>query len=148
MPSSAQASFPYIFSVSKFLQVLFTFCKVDALSLSISNIQKHLYMSCLTTSFFVQPGPFDLVGTIVYEIDQHPYQNTFYNGTIEVVEPGVLFSMESAFLFTLGTALLVLLGLWINGQIQNLKVTQWFLFFKNNSIYRVSIICILLIICT
>ena len=82
-----KASFPYIFSVSKFLQ----------------------------------PGPFDLVGTIVYEMDQHPYQNTFYNGTIEVVEPGVLFSMEFAFLFTLGTALLVLLGLWINGQIQNLK---------------------------
>jgi hypothetical protein len=46
-----KASFPYIFSVSKFLQ----------------------------------PGPFDLVGTIVYEMDQHPYQNTFYNGTIEVV---------------------------------------------------------------
>ncbi|CAL5190057.1 unnamed protein product [Lathyrus oleraceus] len=76
VPSSAQASFPYIFSVSKFLQ----------------------------------PGPFDLVGTFVYEMDQHPYQNTFYNGTIEVVEPGVLFSMEFAFLFTLGTALLVLLG--------------------------------------
>ncbi|CAI8615173.1 unnamed protein product [Vicia faba] len=87
VPSSAQATFPYIFSVSKFLQ----------------------------------PGPFDLVGTIIYEIDQHPYQNTFYNGTIEVVEPGVLFSMESVFLFTLGTALLVLLGLWINGQIQNYK---------------------------
>ncbi|KAI5426709.1 hypothetical protein KIW84_032224 [Lathyrus oleraceus] len=51
VPSSAQDSFPYIFSVSKFLQ----------------------------------PGPFDLVGTIVYEMDQHPYQNTFYNGTIEVV---------------------------------------------------------------
>ncbi|KAI5433904.1 hypothetical protein KIW84_020947 [Lathyrus oleraceus] len=82
-----KASFPYIFSVSKFLQ----------------------------------PGPFDLVGTIVYEMDQHPYQNTFFNGAIEVVEPGVLFSMEFALLFTLGTALLVLLGLWINGQIQNLK---------------------------
>ncbi|XP_004500743.1 translocon-associated protein subunit alpha [Cicer arietinum] len=87
VPSSAQAAFAYIFSVSKFLQ----------------------------------PGPFDLVGTIVYEIDQHPYQNTFYNGTIEVVEPGVLLSMESVFLFTLGIALLVLLGLWVNGQIQNLS---------------------------
>lgn len=77
----------------------------------------------------MQPGPFDLVGTIVYEIDQHPYQNTFYNGTIEVVEPGVLFSMESVFLFTLGIALLILLGLWINGQIQNLsKVMQCFIF--------------------
>ncbi|KAK2392922.1 hypothetical protein P8452_29729 [Trifolium repens] len=87
VPSSVQATFPYIFTVSKFLQ----------------------------------PGPFDLVGTIVYEIDQHPYQNTFYNGTIEVVEPGVLFSMESVFLFTLGIALLVLLGIWINGQMQNLS---------------------------
>ncbi|KAI5403606.1 hypothetical protein KIW84_050966, partial [Lathyrus oleraceus] len=38
VPSSAQASFPYIFSVSKFLQ----------------------------------PGPLDLVGTIVYEMDQPP----------------------------------------------------------------------------
>ncbi|KAL5053859.1 hypothetical protein RYX36_034541 [Vicia faba] len=38
-----------------------------------------------------------------------------------IVEPGVLFSMESVFLFTLGTALLVLLGIWINGKIQNYK---------------------------
>ena len=87
VPSSTQATFPFIFSVSKFLQ----------------------------------PGPFDLVGTIVYEIDQQPFQSTFYNGTIEIVEPGVLFSMESVFLFTLGIALLVLLGLWINGQMQNLS---------------------------
>ncbi|XP_020978084.1 uncharacterized protein LOC110271490 [Arachis ipaensis] len=32
------------------------------------------------------PGTFDLVGTILYEIDQHPYQNSFFSGTIEVVE--------------------------------------------------------------
>ncbi|KAL4616063.1 hypothetical protein ACB092_07G171900 [Castanea dentata] len=87
VPASAQATFPYIFAVSKFLQ----------------------------------PGTFDLVGTIIYEIDQNPYQNTFYNGTIEVVEAGAFLSIESVFLVTLAIALLVLLGIWIRGQIQNLS---------------------------
>ncbi|XP_062082260.1 translocon-associated protein subunit alpha [Humulus lupulus] len=87
IPASAQATFPYIFAVSKYLQ----------------------------------PGTFDLVGTIIYEIDQHPYQNTFYNGTIEVVEAGGFVSVESVFLVTLGIALLVLLVLWVHGQIQNLS---------------------------
>uniref|UniRef100_A0A5B6YL31 Translocon-associated protein subunit alpha n=2 Tax=Davidia involucrata TaxID=16924 RepID=A0A5B6YL31_DAVIN len=87
VPPSAQATFPYIFAVSKFLQA----------------------------------GTFDLVGTIVYEIDQSPYQSTFYNGTIEVTEAGSLFSVESVFLCCLGIALLGLLGLWIRGQIQHLS---------------------------
>lgn len=87
VPPSAQATFPYVFAVSKYLQ----------------------------------PGTFDLVGTIIYEIDQHPYQNTFFNGTVEVVESGAFLSIESVFLVTLGTALLVLFGLWIHGQIQNLS---------------------------
>ncbi|CAK8576861.1 unnamed protein product [Lathyrus sativus] len=87
VPASAQATFPYIFAVSKFLQ----------------------------------PGSFDLVGTIIYEIDEHPYQSTFFNGTIEVVESGGFLSIESVFLVTLGAALLVLLGLWIHGQVQNLS---------------------------
>ena len=78
---------------------------------------------------FVQPGSFDLVGTIVYEIDQHPYQSTFHNGTIEVVDSGVFLSMESVFLITLGIALLVLFGLWVNGQIQNLSKVLTTLFF-------------------
>ncbi|PIN06253.1 Translocon-associated complex TRAP, alpha subunit [Handroanthus impetiginosus] len=95
VPPSAQATFPYIFGISKFLQA----------------------------------GEFDLVGTIVYEIDQHPYQSTFYNGTIEVTEEGGLFSVESVFLFCLGVALLGLLGFWIRGQIQqfskkNKRVTK------------------------
>ncbi|KAJ8765046.1 hypothetical protein K2173_010522 [Erythroxylum novogranatense] len=72
-------------------------------------------------SKYLQPGTFDLVGTIIYEIDQHPYQSVFYNGTIEVVESGGFLSMESVFLVTLGIALLVLLGLWVHGQIQNLS---------------------------
>ena len=75
----------------------------------------------------MQPGNFDLVGTIVYEIDQHPYQNTFYNGTIEVVEAGGFLSIESVFLVTLGVALLVLLGVWIHGQIQQLSKVLPFL---------------------
>lgn len=69
----------------------------------------------------LQSGSFDLVGTIVYEIDQHPYQSIFYNGTIEVVEAGGFLSIESVFLFTLGIALVGLLFSWIYGQIQNLS---------------------------
>ncbi|KAG4966889.1 hypothetical protein AAZX31_12G023500 [Glycine max] len=87
VPASAQATFPYLFAVSKFLQ----------------------------------SGTFDLVGTIIYEIDEHPFQSTFFNGTVEVVESGAFLSMESVFLVTLGVALLVLLGLWIHGQIQHLS---------------------------
>ncbi|GFY89870.1 translocon-associated protein (TRAP), alpha subunit [Actinidia rufa] len=84
VPPSAQATFSYIFAVSKFLQA----------------------------------GTFDLVGTIVYEIDQFPYQSTFYNGTFEVTEAGGPLRVESVFLFCLGISLLGLLGLWIHGQIQ------------------------------
>lgn len=69
----------------------------------------------------LQPGTFDLVGTIVYEIDQLPYQNTFYNGTIEVIEAGGLVSIETVFLVSLGISLLIFLGLWVRGQIQNLS---------------------------
>ncbi|KAK4785597.1 hypothetical protein SAY86_002286 [Trapa natans] len=72
-------------------------------------------------SKYLQPGNFDLVGTIFYEIDQQPYQTVFYNGTIEVVESGSFLSMESVFLITLGIALLVLLGLWVQGRLQNLS---------------------------
>lgn len=71
--------------------------------------------------FYVQPGNFDLVGTIFYEIDQQSYQTVFYNGTIEVVESGGFLTMESVFLITLGIALLVLLGLWVHGRLQNLS---------------------------
>ncbi|XP_019165386.1 PREDICTED: translocon-associated protein subunit alpha-like [Ipomoea nil] len=87
VPPSAQATLPYIFGVSKFLQ----------------------------------PGTFDLVGSIIYEIDRQPYQNTFYNSTIEVTEPGGLFSVESVFLFCLGVAIVALLGFWIRDRIQNLS---------------------------
>lgn len=76
----------------------------------------------------LKSGAYDLVGTIVYEIDQHPYQSTFYNGTIEVIEPGGPLSVESVFLFCLGIAVLVLLGFWTRNQIQNFsKVITVFL---------------------
>jgi translocon-associated protein subunit alpha len=77
----------------------------------------------------MQPGSFDLVGTILYEIDKQPYQSTFYNGTIEVVESVGFLSIESVFLVTLGVALLVLLGLWIHGQVQNLSKVLISIFF-------------------
>ncbi|KAE8687340.1 Translocon-associated protein subunit alpha [Hibiscus syriacus] len=86
VPPSVQATFPYIFAVSKYLQ----------------------------------DGTFDLVGKIIYEIDQQPFQSIFYNGTIEVVEAGGFLSVESVFLVTLGIALLVLLGLWLHGQFQHI----------------------------
>ncbi|XP_031474923.1 translocon-associated protein subunit alpha-like [Nymphaea colorata] len=70
---------------------------------------------------YLQPGAFDLVGTIVYEVDEQQYSSVFYNGTIEVVEAGGFLSVESVFLVTLGIAITGLLGLWIYGQIQNLS---------------------------
>lgn len=88
---------------------------------------KHLFIRYLAFDalFSLQPGTFDLMGTIIYEIDQHPYQSIFYNGTIEVVEAGGFLSIESVFLFSLGIALVGLLGLWIYGQIQNFsKVSE------------------------
>ncbi|KAJ3692783.1 hypothetical protein LUZ60_011878 [Juncus effusus] len=87
VPVSTQATFPYTFAVSKFLQ----------------------------------PGSFDLVGSILYEIDQQPFVTVFYNGTVEVVESGGFLSGESVFLLALGAGLLAFLGFWLNGQIQHLS---------------------------
>ncbi|CAO2813813.1 unnamed protein product [Amaranthus hypochondriacus] len=84
VPPSAQATFPYVFAVSKYLQ----------------------------------PGSFDLVGSIVYEIDKTPYQSTFYNGTIEVVEASGFLTIETVFLVMLAIALVAALGLWLHGQLQ------------------------------
>lgn len=84
VPPSAQATFPYVFAVSKYLQ----------------------------------PGSFDLVGSIVYEVDKTPYQSTFYNGTIEVVEASGVLSIETVFLVMLAIGLVAALGLWMRGQLQ------------------------------
>lgn len=78
-----------------------------------------MYFDLLPLFFVLQSGEYDLIGTVVYEIDQTPYQSTFYNGTIEVTEVGGMLSVESVFLFCLAVALLGLLGIWIRGQIQN-----------------------------
>ncbi|CAN8314576.1 unnamed protein product [Cochlearia groenlandica] len=86
IPTSLQATFPYIFAVSQYLQ----------------------------------PGAFDLVGYVIYDVEGKPYQSVFYNGTIEVVESGGLLSGESVFLITLGLALLILFGLWAYSQVQRL----------------------------
>lgn len=89
----------------------------------------------------MQPGSFDLVGTIVYEIDQQPYQSIFYNGTIEVVEAGGFLSIESVFLVTLGVALIGFLGLWAYGQIQLFsKVLQPFDHFFANLNFLIEFI--------
>ncbi|XP_057501046.1 translocon-associated protein subunit alpha-like [Actinidia eriantha] len=72
-------------------------------------------------SKFLQSGTYDLVGTIVYEIEENPYQSTFYNGTIEVVEASGPLSVESVFLFFLGIALVGFFGIWIRNQIQHLS---------------------------
>lgn len=84
--------------------------------------------------YLLQPGTFDLVGNIIYEVDQQPFQTTFYNGTIEVTEPGGLLSVESVFLFCLGVALVGLLGFWIRDRIQNLSKVIRYYFLNDQSI--------------
>ncbi|KAF3782852.1 Translocon-associated protein subunit alpha [Nymphaea thermarum] len=92
--------------------------KVQAISASLHLPFDH---QLLVQNLTLQPGAFDLVGTIVYEVDEQQYSSVFYNGTIEVVEAGGFLSVESVFLVTLGIAITGLLGLWIYGQIQNLS---------------------------
>lgn len=70
--------------------------------------------------FFVQAGAFDLVGAIIYEIDGKPYQSTFYNGTIEVVEDGPLFRMESVFLSGLLISVIVFLIIYIQNSLRHM----------------------------
>ncbi|VVB15734.1 unnamed protein product [Arabis nemorensis] len=86
VPTSAQATFPYTFAVSKFLQA----------------------------------GAFDLVGTIIYEIDGKPYQSTFYNGTIEVIEDGPLFRMESVFLSGVLISVIIVLIIYIQNGLRHM----------------------------
>ncbi|XP_013688074.1 translocon-associated protein subunit alpha-like isoform X2 [Brassica napus] len=65
-------------------------------------------------------GAFDLVGTIVYEMDGKPYQSIFYNGTVEVVEDGPLFRMESVFLSGLLISLIVVLIIYIQNGLRHM----------------------------
>lgn len=67
---------------------------------------------------WLQPGTFDLVGSVFYELDNQLYKSVFYNGTVEVVEPSGFVSGETMFLVTLGLGLLGLLGMWAYAQVQ------------------------------
>ncbi|KAH8940119.1 hypothetical protein BDL97_15G072500 [Sphagnum fallax] len=87
VPSGIQASFPYSFTVNKFLQ----------------------------------PGSFDLVASVVYELGEQLHKSVFYNGTVEVVEASGFVSGETVFLITLGLGLLGLLGMWVYSQVQRLS---------------------------
>lgn len=74
----------------------------------------------------MQAGAFDLVGTIVYEMDGKPYQSIFYNGTIEVVEDGPLFRMESVFLSGLLISFIVVLIIYIQNGLRHMTKVQTF----------------------
>lgn len=112
--------------MSKFLQVRLKNCLECSFILTVAFCGWSHFCP-----FLSQSGAYDLVGTILYEIDQHPYQTIFYNGTIEVTEPGGMFSVESVFLFCLGVTLLILLGVWIRSQVQHLSKVKMVVFCLN-----------------
>jgi translocon-associated protein subunit alpha len=69
----------------------------------------------------LQPGSFDLVASVVYELGEQLHKSVFYNGTVEVVEASGFVSGETVFLITLGLGLLGLLGMWVYSQVQRLS---------------------------
>ncbi len=69
----------------------------------------------------MQPGSFDLVASVVYELGEQLHKSVFYNGTVEVVEASGFVSGETVFLITLGLGLLGLLGMWVYSQVQRLS---------------------------
>lgn len=79
-------------------------------------------------NFLVQAGAFDLVGTIIYEIDGKPYQSTFYNGTIEVVEDGPLFRMESVFLSGVLMSIIIVLIIYIQNGLRHMTKVREILY--------------------
>jgi translocon-associated protein subunit alpha len=72
----------------------------------------------------VQPGSYDLVGQVVYEVDGKAHKNVFHNGTIDVVEAGFFVKGETIFLLTLGLGLLGLLGMWAYSKVQEFIKVQ------------------------
>lgn len=66
----------------------------------------------------MQPGSYDLVGHVVYEVDGKVHKNVFHNGTIDVVEAGFFLKGETIFLSTLGLGLLGFLGMWAYSKVQ------------------------------
>ncbi|XP_024365269.1 translocon-associated protein subunit alpha [Physcomitrium patens] len=68
---------------------------------------------------FLQPGNYDFVGKIIYELENKAYTHVFYNSTIDVVESGGFVSGETIFLSSLGLGLLGLLGMWAYSKVQD-----------------------------
>jgi hypothetical protein len=50
----------------------------------------------LKSGEFLQPCSFDLVGSILYEVNEQQFHSIFYNGTF-VVEVDAIFSVETNF---------------------------------------------------
>ncbi|KAH7436523.1 hypothetical protein KP509_05G024200 [Ceratopteris richardii] len=75
----------------------------------------------LTVSKYLQPGSFDLVATILYEVDEVPYQSVFYNGSVEVAEADGFVRGETLFLVMLGGGVIVLFGVWVSSRFQKLS---------------------------
>jgi translocon-associated protein subunit alpha len=67
---------------------------------------------------FLQPGSYDLVGHVVYEVEGKPHRSVFHNGTIDVAEAGYLPKGETIFLSLFGLGLLGLLGMWAYSKVQ------------------------------
>lgn len=86
-------------------------------------------------TILLQPGSFDLVGSIVYEIDKTPYQSTFYNGTIEVVEASGFLTIETVFLVMLAIAVVAALGLWLHGQLQRFSKVRFFSYVRSSVLF-------------
>jgi len=72
----------------------------------------------------VQPGNYDFVGHVVYEVEGKAHRNVFHNGTIDVVEAGFFVKGETVFLLTLGLGLLGLLGMWAYSKVQEFIKVQ------------------------
>ena len=79
------------------------------------------YIHCELIFFCLQPGSFDLVASVVYELNNQLHKSVFYNGTLEVVEASGFVSGETLFLVTLGLGLLGLLGMWVYAQVQRIS---------------------------
>lgn len=74
----------------------------------------------------LQPGSYDLVGHVVYEVDGKAHRSVFHNGTIDVAEAGYLPKGETIFLSLFGLGFLGLLGMWTYSKVQeSIKVQHW-----------------------
>ena len=93
----------------------------------------------------MQPGTFDLVGSVFYVLDNQLYKSVFYNGIVEVVEPSGFVSGETMFLVTLGLGLLGLLGMWAYAQVQ--KFSKVFAPSPSHNIVPIFLRCLFVLPC-